>query len=99
MRIARVKFQGDLIVAMLRGHEMSELNSTWPKDAVIRNVEFDPVWGHVTFIVESSTFDDVQEGAVIPDWDPWYSRKVTLASEWLKVIKAGMEQEGTWPLT
>ena len=98
-RLAKVSIEQSVLISMLRGHPMSELVSDWPDVAQVIDVAFDPAWGHVILTIESPDFAELLEGSAIPNWTPMYTGRVTLASEWLKVIKSGVEADGTWPLT
>ena len=49
------------------------VTSDWPVDARVVGCHWAESFDAAVFVVESSTFDEVPEGAVIPDWNPTYT--------------------------
>ena len=73
-----------MLVELLRGHPMSEMTSDCPADLKIigvRQVDAALVDPPINFIVESADFDDIPEGAFLPNWRPIFTvRRSELAA-------------------
>ena len=66
----------DTLVDLMRGHPMSELTSNIPADMKIVRVAvptYERAGSPLVFVAESVEFDDVPEGAYLPNWTPTYT--------------------------
>lgn len=74
-RLAILTIHSDFLVEMLRGHPLCAMSSNVPADLVIRHIY--RVLGVMRFIVESSMFAPVAEGAVPPEWTPTFTKTMS----------------------
>ncbi len=77
MRVVRIEANFDTFLWTVAGHEMNKVTSDLPADAKVLNVDVDPARRAIWFTVESSTFAEVPEAHVIPQWQPTLTVSVT----------------------
>ena len=77
MRVVRIEANYDTFLWTVTGHPLNKVESDLPTDARVLSVDTDPGRRSIWFTVESSTFAEVPDGHVIPQWQPTMTVSVT----------------------
>lgn len=74
-RVVIVRVSDRLMSNLFGGHPMREVTSDWPDDAAVVDIWREDNRFGAGFLVEvsSSTFDEVPEAGLIPEWTPTYT--------------------------
>jgi hypothetical protein len=78
-----------LLAEMLRGHDMEELRTDFPADAVIVGCGWDETRNYVRLAVESETFDEVPDGYFAPDLSVTITRRVSELAAIIRLVTSG----------
>jgi hypothetical protein len=78
-----------LLCGMLRGHDMEELRTDFPADAVIVGCGWDETRNYVRLAVESESFDEVPDGYFAPDLSVTITRRVSELDAILRLVTSG----------
>jgi len=82
----RIVISKGMMPELLRGHEMSSVESNLPLDATLVYVAMDPMTDRVLLVMESAEWPETFEAAPLPDFDLRFSKYETELSRLLKVL-------------
>lgn len=82
-----VQVTPSILCEMFRGHEMSEVVTDFPADARIEDVRWEFNSMAIQFRVWSSTFDELDEEAIIPFFNPTITSHVSEVAAIYRVLR------------
>jgi len=78
-----------VLCEMLRGHDMSEVRTDFPADAVIVGCGWDVTRNMLRLAVESESFDEVPDGYFAPDMNITITRRISELDAILRLVTSG----------
>lgn len=71
-RVRVVSVSSDLLEMVWRPHDWLKLESDWPSDARLVGASWATKLGVLELLIESESFDPVEEGSIPPQWEPTF---------------------------
>lgn len=68
------------------GHDYSRMETDWPADAEITFANWEPDRNQLMLTVTSTTFDDVPEASLLPEWTPTITLYMDETAQLLNIV-------------
>ena len=82
-----LEIQAGLFADMLRGHDMCEVRTDFPTDAKIIGAGWDQSRNSIIVAVESSEFDEVEDGYFAPQLDVTVTKRISEVEAILAMVR------------